>query len=80
MKQEAHLYCTLKVATDQDLREQIGPSGQIWFDLVNHDKLPQDHIFRVRLEGELFCCLRLSTLMRLTLLLPPLLAPAVPLR
>ncbi len=24
MKQEAHLYCTLKLATDKDLVEQVG--------------------------------------------------------
>eukprot|EP00798_Chlamydomonas_sp_ICE-L_P022133 gene22133-29195_t len=47
MKQEAHLFCTLKVATDADLKQQIGSAGQC-FDLVNHDNLPASNIFRIR--------------------------------
>ncbi|KAG1672785.1 hypothetical protein FOA52_002773 [Chlamydomonas sp. UWO 241] len=47
MKQEAFMYCTLKVATDRDILDQVGASGQC-FDLVNHDKLPSDRIFRVK--------------------------------
>lgn len=36
-KQEAHLYITVNVATEADLREQIGTS--IYFDLVDFDKV-----------------------------------------
>mmetsp|Transcript_35695 Transcript_35695/g.79387 ORF Transcript_35695/g.79387 Transcript_35695/m.79387 type:complete len:1131 (+) Transcript_35695:131-3523(+) len=46
-KREAHLYATLKVATDEDLYTQIGSSQQ-YFDLINHDRLGADRIFRVR--------------------------------
>ncbi|KAL6507816.1 CSN-associated deubiquitinating enzyme Ubp12 [Orobanche gracilis] len=36
-KAEAHLYTIIKVARDEDLREQIGKD--IYFDLVDHDKV-----------------------------------------
>ncbi|KAL6521230.1 CSN-associated deubiquitinating enzyme Ubp12 [Orobanche gracilis] len=36
-KAEAHLYTIIKVARDEDLREQIGKV--IYFDLVDHDKV-----------------------------------------
>ncbi|XP_047177146.1 ubiquitin C-terminal hydrolase 13-like isoform X2 [Vigna umbellata] len=36
-KAEAHLYTIIKVACDEDLREQIG--NDIFFDLVDHDKV-----------------------------------------
>ncbi|KAK7344727.1 hypothetical protein VNO77_14702 [Canavalia gladiata] len=36
-KAEAHLYTIIKVARDEDLREQIG--NDIFFDLVDHDKV-----------------------------------------
>ncbi|KAD5961852.1 hypothetical protein E3N88_13325 [Mikania micrantha] len=36
-KAEAHLYTIIKVARDDDLREQIGKD--IYFDLVDHDKV-----------------------------------------
>ncbi|KAG1662438.1 hypothetical protein FOA52_004019 [Chlamydomonas sp. UWO 241] len=47
MKQEAHLYCTLKLATDSDIAAQVGVSGS-FFDLCNHAKLPTEHIFRLK--------------------------------
>ncbi|XP_022843770.1 ubiquitin carboxyl-terminal hydrolase 12-like isoform X1 [Olea europaea var. sylvestris] len=42
-KAEAHLYTVIKVARDEDLREQIGKD--IFFDLVDHDKV---HSFRIQ--------------------------------
>ncbi|CAH8312564.1 unnamed protein product [Eruca vesicaria subsp. sativa] len=36
-KAQAHLFTIIKVARDQDLKEQIGKD--IYFDLVNHDKV-----------------------------------------
>ncbi|KAK7393143.1 hypothetical protein VNO78_21621 [Psophocarpus tetragonolobus] len=42
-KAEAHLYTVIKVARDEDLREQIG--NDIFFDLVDHDKVRS---FRVK--------------------------------
>ncbi|XP_070051090.1 ubiquitin C-terminal hydrolase 12-like isoform X2 [Nicotiana tabacum] len=36
-KAQAHLYTIIKVARDEDLREQIGK--EIYFDLVDHDKV-----------------------------------------
>lgn len=36
-KQEAHLYSYMKIAREQDIKEQIG--GEIFFDLVDHDKV-----------------------------------------
>ena len=36
-KAEAHLYSLVRVATDADLREQIGTTR--FFDLVDHDKV-----------------------------------------
>ncbi|XP_028946503.1 ubiquitin C-terminal hydrolase 12-like isoform X1 [Malus sylvestris] len=36
-KAQAHLYTTIKVARDEDLVKQIG--GDIYFDLVDHDKV-----------------------------------------
>jgi len=47
MKQEAHLYCTLKLATDADVAAHVGQAG-VYFDLVNHNKLPAEHIFRLK--------------------------------
>lgn len=47
MKQEAHLYCTLKLATDKDLMEQ-GSAPTQYLDLFNHDRLPAEHVFRVK--------------------------------
>lgn len=37
-KAEAHLYTIIKVARDEDLREQIGKGG-VHFDLVDHEKV-----------------------------------------
>lgn len=34
---EAHLYCTLRIATEEDIKQQID-SGQQYFDLVDFDK------------------------------------------
>lgn len=45
-KQEAHLYCHVRIATDSDIAQQVGSSQ--WFDLVDYDKLPADRTFRVR--------------------------------
>ncbi|CAI9765932.1 unnamed protein product [Fraxinus pennsylvanica] len=42
-KAQAHLYTVIKVARDEDLREQIGKD--IFFDLVDHDKV---HSFRIQ--------------------------------
>lgn len=37
MKVEAHMYCTVKIATDEDMRAQVGnESGGLYFDLVDH--------------------------------------------
>jgi hypothetical protein len=36
-KAEAHLYSLVRVATDADMREQIGATR--FFDLVDHDKV-----------------------------------------
>ncbi|KAL2600182.1 hypothetical protein AAZV13_10G096600 [Glycine max] len=44
-KAEAHLYTTIKVACDEDLREQIG--NNIHFDLVDYDKVRS---FRVQIN------------------------------
>ncbi|KAH1189847.1 Ubiquitin carboxyl-terminal hydrolase 13 [Glycine max] len=44
-KAEAHLYTTIKVACDEDLREQIG--NNILFDLVDYDKVRS---FRVQIQ------------------------------
>ncbi|KAL2326631.1 hypothetical protein Fmac_025689 [Flemingia macrophylla] len=41
-KAEAHLYTIIKVARDEDLRDQIGKD--IFFDLVDHDKVPSFRI------------------------------------
>ncbi|KAM3282679.1 ubiquitin C-terminal hydrolase 12 [Capsicum chacoense] len=41
-KAEAHLYTIIKVARDEDLGEQIGK--EIYFDLVDHDKVPSFRI------------------------------------
>lgn len=45
-KQEAHLYCHIRVATDADIAQQVGSTQ--WFDLVDYDKLPPNRTFRVR--------------------------------
>nr|XP_016444216.1 PREDICTED: ubiquitin carboxyl-terminal hydrolase 12-like [Nicotiana tabacum] len=42
-KAQAHLYTIIKVARDEDLKEQIG--REIYFDLVDHDKV---HSFRIQ--------------------------------
>ncbi|CAN0879148.1 Ubiquitin C-terminal hydrolase 12 [Linum grandiflorum] len=42
-KAQAHLFTIIKVARDEDLKEQIGK--EIYFDLVDHDKV---HNFRVQ--------------------------------
>ncbi|KAG9134676.1 hypothetical protein Leryth_001003 [Lithospermum erythrorhizon] len=42
-KAQAHLYTIIKVARDEDLREQIGKD--VYFDLVHHDKV---HSFRTQ--------------------------------
>ncbi|KAK1389757.1 ubiquitin carboxyl-terminal hydrolase 12 [Heracleum sosnowskyi] len=42
-KAQAHLYTIIKVAHDDDLREQIGKD--LYFDLVDHDKV---HNFRIQ--------------------------------
>ncbi|KAB5552894.1 hypothetical protein DKX38_010205 [Salix brachista] len=42
-KAQAHLYTIIKVARDEDLKEQIGKD--IYFDLVDHDKV---HNFRIQ--------------------------------
>ncbi|KAL6585578.1 CSN-associated deubiquitinating enzyme Ubp12 [Orobanche minor] len=42
-KAQAHLYTMIKVARDEDLKEQIG--RDIYFDLVDHDKV---HNFRIQ--------------------------------
>eukprot|EP00955_Chlamydomonas_euryale_P049790 354354-Chlamydomonas_euryale.AAC.1 len=47
MRQEAHLYVTLKVAMERDIHAQVGEGGQC-FDLVDFDKLPDERIFRVK--------------------------------
>ncbi|KAK9010463.1 hypothetical protein V6N11_036971 [Hibiscus sabdariffa] len=41
-KAQAHLYTIIKVARDEDLLEQIGKN--IYFDLVDHDKVKSFHI------------------------------------
>ncbi|VAH30456.1 unnamed protein product [Triticum turgidum subsp. durum] len=41
-KAEAHLYTIIKVARDDDLTAQIGKD--IYFDLVDHDKVPSFRI------------------------------------
>ncbi|GLC41652.1 hypothetical protein PLESTB_000692700 [Pleodorina starrii] len=46
-KMEAHLYCSLKVATDEDFRQQVGDVSH--FDLVDHDRLPPERChYRMR--------------------------------
>lgn len=45
-KQEAHLYCHVRIATDADIAQQVGSSQ--WFDLVDYEKLPPNRTFRVR--------------------------------
>eukprot|EP00883_Tetradesmus_obliquus_P008816 jgi/Sobl393_1/19554/SZX64323.1 len=45
-KQEAHLYCHVRIATDADIAQQVGSSQ--WFDLVDYDQLPPSRTFRVR--------------------------------
>ncbi|KAG2434916.1 hypothetical protein HYH02_012114 [Chlamydomonas schloesseri] len=48
-KQQAHLFCSLKVASDADMRAQVGASDGAYFDLVDHDKLPAERChFRLR--------------------------------
>ncbi|AQK39697.1 Ubiquitin carboxyl-terminal hydrolase 13 [Zea mays] len=42
-KAEAHLYTIIKIARDEDLKEQIGKN--IYFDLVDHEKV---HSFRIQ--------------------------------
>ncbi|KAG9140850.1 hypothetical protein Leryth_010382 [Lithospermum erythrorhizon] len=42
-KAQAHLYTIIKVAREEDLREQVGKD--IYFDLVDHDKV---HSFRIQ--------------------------------
>ncbi|CAH9102392.1 unnamed protein product [Cuscuta europaea] len=42
-KAQAHLYTIIKVARDEDLREQIGK--EIYFDLIDHEKV---HSFRIQ--------------------------------
>jgi len=42
-KAEAHLYTIIKVARDEDLKQQIGKD--IYFDLVDHEKV---HNFRIQ--------------------------------
>ena len=37
-KAEAHLFSHIRVVTDADLAQQIGAT--LWFDLVDHDKVP----------------------------------------
>ncbi|CAH9125061.1 unnamed protein product [Cuscuta epithymum] len=44
-KAQTHLYTIIKVARDEDLKEQIGKD--IYFDLVDHDKVPS---FRIKKE------------------------------
>lgn len=49
MKVEAHMYCTVKVASDEDMMAQVGnDSGGVFFDLVDHDQLPSDKIIRLK--------------------------------
>ncbi|GIL82845.1 hypothetical protein Vretimale_8198 [Volvox reticuliferus] len=46
-KMEAHLYCSLKVATDKDIEQQVGDVSH--FDLVDHDRLPAERChYRMR--------------------------------
>ncbi|EFJ41244.1 hypothetical protein VOLCADRAFT_40312, partial [Volvox carteri f. nagariensis] len=46
-KMEAHLYCSLKVATDDDFKQQVGDVSH--FDLVDHDRLPPERChYRMR--------------------------------
>lgn len=45
-KQEAHLYCHVRIATDADIAQQVGSSQ--WFDLIDYEKLPPNRTFRVR--------------------------------
>ncbi|KXZ54806.1 hypothetical protein GPECTOR_4g877 [Gonium pectorale] len=45
-KMEAHLYCSLKVASDQDFRDQVGDAS--YFDLVDHTLLPAKCHYRLR--------------------------------
>nr|GMD41919.1 ubiquitin carboxyl-terminal hydrolase 12-like isoform X2 [Ipomoea batatas] len=42
-KAQAHLYTIIKVARDEDLKEQIGK--EIYFDLIDHEKV---HSFRIQ--------------------------------
>ena len=37
-KQQAHLFCSLKVAGDADMAAQVGAGNSGYFDLVDHDK------------------------------------------
>ena len=46
-KAEAHLYCSVRLARDADMAEQVGRQG-VWFDLVDYDKLPEAASLRVR--------------------------------
>jgi len=45
-KAEAHLYCSVRLARDRDMAEQVG--RDVWFDLVDYDKLPEASSLRVR--------------------------------
>ncbi|AQK58394.1 ubiquitin carboxyl-terminal hydrolase 13 isoform X10 [Zea mays] len=49
-KAEAHLYTIIKVARDEDLKEQIGKG--IYFDLVDHEKV---HNFRIQKQMPFSC-------------------------
>jgi ubiquitin carboxyl-terminal hydrolase 7 len=49
MKVEAHLYCTVKLAMDEDMMTQVGSdSGGVFFDLADHDQLPSDKMIRLK--------------------------------
>lgn len=45
-KAEAHLYCSVRLARDVDMGAQVGKD--VWFDLVDYDKLPEASSLRVR--------------------------------
>ena len=49
MKVEAHMYCTVKLAMDEDMKAQVGSeSGGLFFELVDHDQLPSDKTIRLK--------------------------------
>ena len=51
MKAEAIQYCTVMLATDEDMKAQVGDESRgLFFDLVDFDLLPSDRVLRLRKE------------------------------